>query len=130
VARYVVDGTDLVVHMSLWEKIWSFRADIRVPLTSVWSAVAVRNPWLDLRGYRMAGVAWPGSLAYGTRRHGEGYDFCILRKSRPAVQVDVRSGRFSRFLLSMPEGSELEDARAEADRIADAAGIAHQPPIT
>jgi hypothetical protein len=130
VARFVVDGSDLVVHMSPWEKFWSFRADIRVPLTSVLSSEAVRNPWLVLRGWRMAGVAWSGSLSYGTRRHADGYDFCMVRRSRPGVQVDARGGRFSRFLLSMPEGSTLEDAQAESDRIADAAGIAHRPPIT
>jgi hypothetical protein len=130
VARFVVDGSDLVVHMSLWEKFWGFHADIRVPLSSVVSSVGVRNPWLVIRGWRMAGVAWSGSLSYGTRRHGDGYDFCMIRKSRPGVQVDVRSGRFSRFLLSIPEGSTLEDAQAEADRIADAAGVAHRQPIT
>ena len=72
----------------------------------------------------MAGVSMPGYAA-GTRRHGSGYDFCVLHHDRPAVQVDVASGRFSRLVICVPEGG---DAAAEAARIAAAAGIAPSAP--
>jgi hypothetical protein len=41
--------------------------------------------------------------------------------------VDLRRGRFSRFVISVPEGS---DPQTEAARIAAAAGIAPSAPAS
>jgi hypothetical protein len=125
VAQLVVDGADLVVHLSTREKIGGVHGDIRVPLTAIRSASVPRYPWLALRGWRMAGVGIPGRIALGTRRHGSGYDFCCVRKQERAVQVDVNYGRYSRFVISVPDGV---DAQEQADRIADSAGIARSGP--
>ena len=72
-------------------------------------------------GVADGGVSVAGHAGLGTRRHGAGYDFCILHRDRPAVQVDVAPGRFSSLSICVPEGGDPE---AEADRIAAAAGIA------
>jgi hypothetical protein len=127
VAELIVDGENLVVHLTLGEKLWGFHGDIRVRLSSIVSVAPDPKPWLVLRGWRMTGVSFMGHAALGTRRHGEGYDFCMLHRDRPAVRVDVTQGRFSRFVISMPEGG---DAQAEAARIAAAAGIAPSPPAS
>jgi hypothetical protein len=126
-AELIVDDADLVVHLTLGEKIWSLHGDIRVRLSAIVSVAPDPKPWLGLRGWRMAGVTFPGYAALGTRRHGDGYDFCILHRDRPAVRVDVTSGRFSRFIISVPEGG---DAEAEAARIAAAAGISPSAPAS
>ena len=74
----------------------------------------------------MAGTAMRGVIALGTWRHGAaGYDFNVVRNQLEAVQVDVNSGRFSRFIVCVPDGAT---AQSEADRIADAAGIARGRP--
>jgi len=73
------------------------------------------------------GVSFPGHAALGTRRHADGYDFCILHRDRPAVQVDVTTGRSSRLVICVPEGG---DPQAEAARIAAAAGIAPSAPVS
>jgi len=39
--------------------------------------------------------------------------------------VEVNYGRFSRFVISVPDGVDAQD---EADRIADSAGIARSSP--
>ena len=118
--RLEVDGSDLVLRLTWREKVAGLHGNIRVPLTSVRSVSAPRYPWQALRGWRMAGVGVPRIVALGTRRHGTGYDFAVLHRSQPAVQVELTSGRFERWLVSVEEG---EDARAEASRIAGAAGI-------
>jgi hypothetical protein len=74
----------------------------------------------------MAGISITGYAVLGTRRHGDGYDFCILHRDRPAVRMDVASGRFSRFIISVPEGGDPE---SEAARIAAAAGITPSAPV-
>ena len=126
-AELIVDDKDLVVHLTLGEKIWSLHGDIRVRLSAIVSVAPDPKPWLGLRGWRMAGVTFPGHAALGTRRNGDGYDFCILHRDRPAVRVEVTSGRFSRFIISVPEGG---DAEAEAARIAAAAGITPSTPAS
>jgi hypothetical protein len=126
-AELIVDDEDLVVRLTLGEKIWGLHGDIRVRLSSIVSVAPDPMPWLGLRGWRMAGVGFPGYAALGTRRHGAGYDFCVLHRVRPAVRVDVRPGRFSRLIVSLPEGG---DAEAEAARIAAAAGIAPSAPVS
>jgi hypothetical protein len=119
-AELIVDDKDLVVHLTLGEKIWSFHGDIRVRLSSIVSVAPDPKPWLGLRGWRMAGISLVGTAVLGTRRHGTGYDFCILHRDRPAVWVNAESGRFSRLIISVPEGGDPE---ADAARIAAAAGI-------
>ena len=127
VAELIVDDEDLVVHLTLGEKVWGFHGDIRVRLSSIVSVTPDPKPWLSLRGWRMAGVSFTGRAVLGTRRHGYGYDFCILHRDRPALQVDLASGRFSRLLICVPEGG---DAEAEAARIAAAAGITPSAPAS
>ena len=126
-AELIVDDEDLVVHLTLGEKIWGFHGDIRVRLSSIVSVAPDPKPWLGLRGWRMAGFSFPGHAALGTRRHGAGYDFCILHRDRPAVRVDASSGRFSRLIISVPEGG---DSAVEAARIAAAAGITPSAPAS
>jgi hypothetical protein len=128
-AELIVDNWDLVVRLTLSEKIWGLHGDIRVRLPSVASVTADPQPWTSLRGWRMAGISFVGHAVYGTRRHGGGYDFCVLHGNRPAVRVDLASGsgRFSRLVISVPEGG---DAEAEAARIAAAAGIPPSGPAS
>ncbi len=126
-AELIVDDEDLVARLTLGEKIWGLHGNIRVPLSSIVSVAPDPKPWLGLRGWRMAGVSFVGHAVLGTRRHGDGYDFCILHRDRPAVRVDMASGRFSRLIISVPEGGDPE---AEAARIAAAAGITPSAPAS
>ena len=126
-AELIVDDEDLVVQLTPGEKIWGFHGDIRVPLSAIVSVAPDPQPWLGLRGWRMAGVSVVGRAVLGTRRHGTGYDFCILHRDRPAVRVDVASGRFSRLIISVPAGG---DPVVEAARIAAAAGITPSAPAS
>ena len=126
-AELIADGGDLIVRLTPGEKIWGFHRDIRVHLSSIICVAPDPKPWLGLRGWRMAGVSLAGRAVLGTRRHGDGYDFCILHSDRPAVRVDVAPGRFSRLIISVPEGG---DPQSEAARIAAAAGIAPSAPVS
>jgi hypothetical protein len=127
VAELIVDDENLVVHLTLGEKVGGFHGDIRVRLSSIVAVAPDPKPWLGLRGWRMTGISFLGHAALGTRRHGDGYDFCILHRDRPAVRVDVATGRFSRLVICVAEGG---DAEAEAARIAAAAGIAPSAPVS
>ena len=126
-AELTVDDEDLVLHLTLGEKIWGFHGDVRVRLSSIVSVAPDPKPWLGLRGWRMAGISFVGHAVLGTRRQGDGYDFCILHRDGPAVRVVVDSGHFSRLIIGVPEGGDPE---AEAARIAAAARITPSEPAT
>jgi hypothetical protein len=115
-----VDGENLVLHMRWREKALGFHADIRAPLSSVLSVRVLSNPWLELRGWRMAGIAIPAFFAYGTRRHGTGYDFTVIRRMEPVVEVELSSGRFQRLFVSV---GSADRATSLASQVAAAAGI-------
>jgi hypothetical protein len=118
----VVEGNELVVRLTASEKVAAFHADVRVPLSAVRQVTTPDNIWIQLRGWRMAGVAIPGLVAMGTRRHGSGYDFTAVHRQRPTVQVDLNGPpRWQRLVVSVDDGV---DALVEASRIAAAAGIA------
>jgi hypothetical protein len=122
IAELVVEGDQLLVRLRASEKVWAFHNDIRVPLSAVCKVTVPDNIWIQLRGWRMAGIAIPGLIALGTRRHGNGFDFTAVHRLRPTVQVDLNGPpRWQRIVVSVNDGM---DARAEADRIATAAGIA------
>ncbi len=124
-AELIVDNWDLVIRLTPGEKIWGLHGDIRVRLSDIVSVAPDPTPWTGLRGWRMAGISFPGYAVLGTRRHGEGYDFLILHRNQPAVRVNMASGRFGRFVIGVPAGT---DPAAEAARIASAAGITPSEP--
>ena len=120
-AQLEIDPSDVVVRLKGSEKFWGLHGNIRIPLSAVRSVSSQSNPWMRMRGWRMAGVGIPGRIALGTWRHGHGYDYYVVRRREPAVEIETNAGRFSRFLISYPDGTDTQE---EADRIADAAGIA------
>jgi hypothetical protein len=61
-AELIVEEEDLVVRLTLAEKIWGFHGDVRVRLSSIVSVAPDPKPWPGLRGWRMAGVSFTGRL--------------------------------------------------------------------
>ena len=61
-AELIVDDKDLVLRLTLGEKIWSFHGNIRVRLSSILSVAADPRPWHGLRGWRMAGISLAGTV--------------------------------------------------------------------
>jgi hypothetical protein len=122
VAQLVVEGDKLVLRLTWPEKVGGLHGDIEVSLSAVRSVSTPDNAWIQMRGWRMAGIAFPGRIALGTRRHGEGYDFTVVHRQRPTVQVDLNGPpRWQRLVVSVDEGV---DPDAVAGHIAAAAGIA------
>ena len=121
-AQFVIEGELLRLQLTWQEKVWGFHRDIRVPLSGVRAVSMPHNAWLEMRGWRMAGIGLPRLVALGTRRHGSGFDFVAIHRERPTVQVDINGPpRWQRLVASVDEGIDPDEV---ADRIAAAAGIA------
>ncbi len=101
-ATVYLDGDDLVVSMTRWQRIASLHVDFRVPRSSVRSARGVPDGLRELRGVRAPGTGIPGVLLYGTMRHNAGKDFCMVRGHGPAIELELEDNVFSRILVSDP----------------------------
>jgi hypothetical protein len=121
VAQLVVDGQELVVKLRLVERFWTFHGDVRIPLSAIRRIRTSNNIWFSLRGWRATGAAVPGYVAMGKRRHGTGYDFTVVFRSRPVVVLECNDFEFGEVLVS------VDDALETAAMIAAAAGIAFDP---
>jgi hypothetical protein len=94
----IQDG-EVVVRMTGWERVWSLRREVRVPLAAVSGARAAP----DLAGTRPRGLRWPGlswpfrpGPAYaGTFRRGpdDRAFWCVLgAPSRRIMELTVSPG--------------------------------------
>jgi hypothetical protein len=101
VARLVVDGPDLVVRLSLLERLGAFVSrNPRVPLTTVAAARISEDPWRDLRGMRAPGTGVPGVIMLGTTRGRGVHDFAAVYAHRRGVAVELKGAAWTRFVIS------------------------------
>jgi hypothetical protein len=102
-ATVTVDGPDLVVSLSWKEKMGALHGSVRVPVSSVQSAVVELTPWNAIRGVKFAGTGIPGRTALGVRQSREGKDFTAVHPGQPAVRIDLdKKSPYSRLIVSVP----------------------------
>ena len=101
-AELVVEGEELVLHMTTLEKVEGVHGDIRVPLSSLREVRAVPTAWHGnhLRGLRAPGTGMPNMVAVGTRRGDFGKDFAAVHGTGPAVVVDLAGADYHRIVVT------------------------------
>jgi len=104
-AKLMVDGSELVVRLSWWEKVAARHGDVRVSLAAVQQVTVQPDAWRALRGKRRRGLLVPGVLCLGVWRHSDGWDFVAVRLRRGGVVLaDLRGGvPFARIAVSSAE---------------------------
>ena len=113
----LIDGDDLVLHLSLLGKVAALHGDIRVPLQTVSEVAEEQDPWVHLRGVRAPGKVLPALMAYGTRRHRGARDFAAIQGTGPAVRVDLEPGTpYNRLLATVPDHHSSVERISEAVR--------------
>ncbi|MET9652662.1 hypothetical protein ABZZ44_20680 [Streptomyces sp. NPDC006460] len=112
-ARVVVDGADLVVRLSLREKLAARRRRVRVPLTALRAVYVEPDWWRALRGRRGPGLWIPGRVCLGTRLLPDGRDFAAVRAGTPVLCVELRrDAPYGRLAVSDPDPEQaLDDLR-------------------
>lgn len=117
-AQVTVEGGDLVVRLSVLEKVAALHGDIRVVIGCVRSVDVEAHPWSALRGIRAPGTGIPGVIAYGTRRFSGGRDFAAVVARRPAVRIELDGASpFARLVVS------VDDSESTAAAVRAAAGL-------
>ena len=113
-ATLAVEGDELHLHLSTWEKIGAFHSDIRVPMDRVAAVDVAAVPRSTVRGMRSPGTGVPGVVALGTWRYRGGPDFVAVYRNRPSVVVTLRDRPFTRLIVSVddPPGVAADISRA------------------
>ena len=103
VADILVRDGELIVQLSMLEKLGALHADVHVPVSQVVTARVVEHPWGALRGVRLPGTGIPGVIMLGTRRGRFGADFAAVYHDGPAVAVELRDAGFSRLIVTVDD---------------------------
>ncbi|MFF1556417.1 hypothetical protein [Streptomyces sp. NPDC058279] len=103
-ARLSVEGTDVVVRLSLRERLAvRRRRDIRVPVAAVRDVAVESSWWRVLRGVPTTG-SWRPGRCVGVRRSPEGDDFVSVRAKGPVLRLDLSGDAgFRRLALTLPD---------------------------
>jgi hypothetical protein len=100
-ADLLIEGAELVLHMTPLEHAEGIHGDIRVPLAQVTGVHPSEAIWSEVHGVRAPGTGIPGHLMVGTLRHGEGGTaFAAIHGHGAGVVVELRDHEFSRLLLT------------------------------
>ncbi|MFC5996789.1 hypothetical protein ACFQE5_21510 [Pseudonocardia hispaniensis] len=97
------DGQDLVLELTLGEKIWSLHGNLRMPLSAVRDVSVVPAPLAAVRGLRAPGLAVPFRTKIGTWRRRGAKSFAVARAGRPAVRVVLADMPFEELVVSVDE---------------------------
>lgn len=109
-AVVVIDGDELVLQLSFWEKMGALHTSPRALCSELKSVESVEKLWRSevLRGIRAPGTALPYVVLLGTLRGKSYKDFVALKGRGQGYVLTFASGPFERwiFTIRQPE-SEL-----------------------
>jgi hypothetical protein len=82
-AKVVIDGNELILQLSFWEKMGALHTSPRAARSALTSVESVEKLWGSetLRGIRAPGTALPYVVLLGTLR-GKGYKDFVAMKGR------------------------------------------------
>jgi hypothetical protein len=110
-ARLLLEGNDLVLKLSFWEKVWSLHSNPRTPIGSVEKVEFVDTLWSSkvLRGVRAPGTGIPYVVLLGTMRGRRYRDFVALKGRKMGVVLTFNSTPFARWIFTLKQDrSEVE----------------------
>jgi hypothetical protein len=116
-AELEVDGEDLVVKQTGFEKAESVHADPKVPLSSVRRVEVLDDAIGAVHGFRV-GTGIPGSVAVGTFTSRDARIFAVVHHDTPrGVHVVMEGAKYDEFVVGCP------DPESMAAEISRAAGL-------
>jgi hypothetical protein len=102
----VSDG-NLVFEVEGWDKLWSLRSHLVIPIQHVIRVYAdshIAESWW--KGLRLAGTHLPGVIAAGTFYHHGNWVFWDVHNPENAVVVDLRDERYAKLIVEVPDPAD------------------------
>jgi hypothetical protein len=110
-AKIRIEDRDVIVHLSLLEKVAAMRGDVRIPLSTIDSVRVVKNPFAEVEGIRFPDTGVPGIIALGTWQRRDGREFVCVYRGQPGVVVELDSmaAPYKRVILSGRDPNVVAD---------------------
>jgi len=101
-AKVIERDNQLILQLSLLEKIGGLHKDLVVSKNNLIKKTVHKNPWSKevLRGVRAPGTGIPYVILLGTMRFKGGKDFTAIYKRRPVSIYEFKSGEFKRWIVT------------------------------
>jgi hypothetical protein len=101
-AELIIEGDDLVVHLSTAEKLEAVHGEVRVPLDSVKSVEVLDDAMSAIHGIRV-GTGVPGLVAIGTFTSRTAKIFAVVHHDTPrGVRVTLDGDHFDELVVGCP----------------------------
>ena len=101
-AKVIEVGDNLILKLSLLEKIGGLHKDLIVPKNNLVKKTVAENPWSKevLKGVRAPGTGIPYVILLGTMRYKGGRDFTAIYRRRPVTIYEFKDCSYSRWIIS------------------------------
>jgi hypothetical protein len=101
----------LVIEVQGWDKLWSMRSRLEIPLENV---IYVRPADEHAGGIRLLGTSVPGVITAGTFLQEGSCVFWDVHDPAKAIAVDLRDGRYSKLVIEVANPGEAISALKHA----------------
>jgi hypothetical protein len=109
-ASIVLSDDELVVRLTMREKLASLHGDVRVRSTLIQNVGVEPQPFTALRSLGAPGLSILGLTKIGTWRSFRHHGFAAARRGVPAVRVWLVGAEFDDLLISTPDADAIADA--------------------
>ena len=101
-AQIYDQGENLILKLSLWEKLGSFHKDLKVSKDNLISKQVIENPWSRqvLKGMRAPGTGIPYFVLLGTMRYKDGKDFTAIYRRKPVTVYEFKDYEYKRWIVT------------------------------
>jgi hypothetical protein len=102
-----VSEGNLIVEVEGWDKLWSLRSRLVIPIHHVIRVYAdpkIAESWWQ--GLRLAGTHLPGVITAGTFYHHGNWVFWDLHDPEKAIVVELRDERYEKLIIEVPDPAD------------------------
>ena len=111
--RFIIADGTLTLSLTGWEKIGAFHTSPSIGLSEVRAIHYVDEVWRSpfFKGIRAPGTGFPFLIMLGTLRTLHSKALCVVYKKGPGVVIDLASGPFQRWIVSIPHDQARRELR-------------------
>ena len=102
----VSDG-NLVIVVEGWDKLWSLRSHLTIPVahvSKIYADPGIANAWWQ--GLRVGGTHIPGVITAGTFYHQGNWVFWDVHHPEKVVVIDLHDERYAKLIVEVADPAE------------------------
>jgi hypothetical protein len=109
-AELLVDGDELVLHLTTFEELGSGHGDLRAPLAAVSSVQVLENAHEPAdAGFKLIGGRWPGSFEIGTFLADGQRIFAAVHRDTPrGLLITFQGAHYSAWIVGCADPEEVQ----------------------